>query len=123
MYLWVNMTDLLRVGTIGAFGSVLNMMVRSELGDELLDGAVYKPGHAMDDVFIIVKCTEERAEAIAGGLEVIGERKLHRKVRTHTTQNPPGGAWQWVYIRTPRQLGNVRGVRLPRNTPMRTPIF
>lgn len=123
MYLWVNMTDLLQMGTIGVFGSVLNMMIRSELGDELLDGAVYKPGHAMDDVYIIVKCAEERAVAIAGGLEVIGERKMRRKVRTHTTKNPPGGAWQWVYIRTPRQLGNVRGVRLPRNTPIRMPIF
>lgn len=94
-YLWVNLSDLSMLGKIGAFGSPLNLMIRSDLGDELLAGAVLHPNR-LDDTFVIVQATPERCEAIQGGIELAGERKLGRKIRTRITKNMPRKPWRWA---------------------------
>jgi len=40
MHLWINLTDLAMLGTIGPSGSPLNLMIRKDLGDALLPGAI-----------------------------------------------------------------------------------
>jgi hypothetical protein len=96
MHLWINLMDLDSVGRVGAFGSPLNLMIRKDLGDELLPGAYYKPSGNLDDNYVVVKTTDDRAEAIGGALELIGKKKIGRKIRMRTTVNPPGKAWRWV---------------------------
>lgn len=94
MYLWINLCDLHGIGRIGGVFSPLKMMVQERLGDKLLDGSFWSAKRALDDVFVVVECTEERSQALQGGLEVIGNRKLGRKIRTRTTKNPPGKIWR-----------------------------
>lgn len=94
VYLWVNLPDLSVIGTIGPFGSPLNMMVQSDLGDELLPGGAYDH-NSVDHNYVLVHCAPERAEAIQGGLEVIGKTKLRRKLRTRITAKlPTNGKWR-----------------------------
>ena len=94
MYLWVNLMDLHSVGTIGPFGSPLNLMIKQDLGDELLPGAYYQPKGNLDDNYVVVAATEDRAKAIGDALEMIGKRKIGRKIRMRTTVNPPGKTWR-----------------------------
>ena len=91
--LWVNIPDLQALGTLGPFGSVLNLMIQPDLGDERLDFAVRKPD-ALDNMFILIRCTQERASAITGALGVVGKRKMKRPVRTRTTQGEPIKGWE-----------------------------
>jgi len=93
MYLLVNILDLEAVGTVGPFGSPLNLMVQERLGDRLLPGGVYSKSK-LDDCFCIVECTEDRATAIEDALHVIGKRKIKRKIRTLQRKNmPTGKSW------------------------------
>jgi len=96
VYLWVNLCDLQAIGLIGGVFSPLKMMVQESLGDRLLDGVFWSVKQAMDNIFVVVECTEQRAEDMQGGLEVIGQRKLGRKIRTKTTKRPPGKTWRHV---------------------------
>lgn len=68
-YLLINMADLERFDIQG-----WGRLVRSELGDTLLDGA-YIMGKDLDDVGLAVSCTNARAAAIVGGLEVSSRQK------------------------------------------------
>lgn len=95
MYLWVNVADLDTMGTIGPLGSPLNLMVRQDLGDTLLPGGVFNRGR-IDEIFVIVECTQERATAIKECLEVMSKVKIKRALRTRITENPPNGKWQVV---------------------------
>jgi len=91
--LWVNVPDLQTIGTLGVFGSPINLMVHPDLGDEWLDWGVSHPTR-LDEMFMLLRCTKERAEAIQGGLEVIGKRKMKRAVRTKITQREPTRDWK-----------------------------
>jgi len=95
--LTINLTDLSTLGTIGALGSPLNLMLRADLGDELLPGAYFKLGGNLDTGIILVRTTTERAQALQAGLVVIGQRKLGRKVRTKVRQRLPNTGKGWRY--------------------------
>jgi hypothetical protein len=90
MYLLVNILDLDQLGKIGPLGSPLNLMIQEHLGDRMLPGGVYKKSK-IDDCFLIVECTEDRATAIEDALHVIGKHKMKRKVRTLQRKNVPNG--------------------------------
>jgi hypothetical protein len=90
MYLLVNILDLDELGSVGPFGSPLTLMVQEQLGDRLLPGGVYKKSR-LDDCFVIVECTKERATAIEDALHMLGKRKMKRKVRTLQRQKIPSG--------------------------------
>ena len=93
MVLWVNLSDLVDVGMASPMGSPLFLMIRADLGDELLPYTVYKPGGAVDRVYFVIQCTENRAQAIQGGIELIGRCRLGRKVRTRLTRGEPTKSW------------------------------
>ena len=95
VYLWLNLTDLDELGTIGPLGSPLMLMVNQQFGDNLL-GAVLKANGALDDTWAVVECTTERAAAIRDGIEVVAQRKLSRPMRTKITKRPPGPGWRWA---------------------------
>ena len=85
-FLWINLLDLDSLGHIPGFGTPLNLMLRPDLGDNLLDGAFcQKKLDRMDEVFLVVGCTEDRATAIKDCLEMLGKRKIKRVVRTRIT--------------------------------------
>lgn len=94
MYLWVNLSDITEVGIIYPLGSPLFVMVRPSLGDKLLTYLAYKSGGAVDRIYFVIRCTEERALAIRDGIELIGRHKLGRKVRTRLTKREPGKSWE-----------------------------
>jgi len=95
MHLWINLTDLYELGTIGSFGSPLNLMICKDLGDALLPGAYYSDKR-LDDMFVVVSSSPERCEAIKDAMELIGEKKIGRKIRTKETAKPPGKTWRHV---------------------------
>ena len=97
----INLTDLSTLGTIGALGSPLNLMLRTDAGDELLPGAYFKVGGDLDAGFILVRTTAERAQVLQAGLVVIGQRKLGRKVRTQVRQRLPNTSKGWRYTAGP----------------------
>ena len=74
--------------------SPLMLMIQEQQGDRLLDGAYWSSTHSMDDVFVVIECTDQRAQNIQKALESIGNQKMKRKIRTRTTKNPPGESWQ-----------------------------
>ena len=95
-FLLINLCDLSHLGTLGPLGSPLNLMLRPDLGDELLPGAYYR-GDGLDENFVVVRTTPERAQALRDGLNVIGQRKLGCKVRTMVRQRlPSGDGWRYV---------------------------
>ena len=87
-FLWVNAADLSQMGNIGPFGSPLKMMVLPNLGDKLLDIALYDVDR-MDNLFAIVECTPDRAIIIEDALIVIGKAKIKRAIRTRITKELP----------------------------------
>lgn len=95
VYLWVNLIDLSDVGTVGPFGSPLNFMIRKDMGDELLPGSYFNP-KMIDETYVIIECTSQRAEAIKGGLSVQGPRKIGREIRTKVTAKLPGKTWHYA---------------------------
>lgn len=98
MHVWFNLTDLTQLGTIGPFGSPLMLMVRQELGDNLLPGAYYKRElNAFDEAYVVVETTQERAEAIENAINVIAKNKAGRTIRVRKTEHPPKpGTWDCV---------------------------
>jgi hypothetical protein len=95
MYLLVNLCDLDYV-KMPVFGNALNLMILPEQGDKLLPGALMNTDR-VDEMYVVVESTKERAEAIAGGLEVVGKRKMGRAVRTMTRAKlPTGQKWHWA---------------------------
>lgn len=94
-HLWINATDLMYPALqIPLVGSVVNLLISTELGDRRLDGTYYKPGGRIDDMFTVFECTDrERAQAIVTALELIGKEKVGHKIRTRTTAGPPTSAW------------------------------
>jgi len=96
MYLLVNILGLDAIGTIGPFGTPLNLMIQERLGDRLLPGGVYNKSK-LDDCYCIVECTDDRATAIEEALHMLGKRKMKRKVRTLQRQSIPNGK-AWVHF-------------------------
>jgi len=92
MYLWVNVADLDSMGKVGTLGTPLMFMIRPEMGDNLLPGAVYKSSR-LDDIFVIIECADERAQAIKDAIEVLAKARIKRKIRTRITEKPPNGKW------------------------------
>jgi hypothetical protein len=88
MYLWVNICDLDAMGTIPGIGSPLSLMVQQSLGDKLLNGSARHPSK-LDDMFVLIESTPERCKALQSAIEVLGQRKLHRKARTRITRDLP----------------------------------
>jgi hypothetical protein len=99
VYLWVNLIDLSEMGTIGkgdsSFGSPLNFFIMKRFGDELLPGSYFNP-KMIDETYVIIECTPQRAEAIKGGLSVQGPRKIGREIRTKVTAKLPGKTWHYA---------------------------
>lgn len=96
-FLWINLLDLDSLGHIPEFGTPLNLMIRPDLGDDLLEGAFcQKKLDLMDEVFVVVGCTEDRAIAIKDCLEMLGKKRIRRVVRTRITANLPNEAWKRV---------------------------
>lgn len=97
MYLWINLSDLSDCGAVPGMGSPATMLIRGELGDNQLPGVYYNPAR-LDESFVVVETSQERCEAIDGGLQVIGKyknRRLHR-IRTRVTAKAPDKSWRWV---------------------------
>lgn len=86
-FLLVNVPDLHQCGTLGALGSVLHLMVSEDLGDQLLPG--YCTRKNLDDVFLVVESSAERCVAMKDALELIGRRKLKRKIRCLIRKRKP----------------------------------
>lgn len=95
-YLWINITDLDGMGTLGPLGSPVTFCIRPELGDRLLEGAYYKPQSNIDDAYLVVETSQERASAIDDVLQLFGVKKLRRKVRTKQTISQPDANWKNV---------------------------
>jgi len=76
-------------------GSFINLMICPEAGDRLLDGAVMKRGGALDENYIIIETTQERVDALVPAIELVGRKKIGRKIRTRTTVNLPRKVWTW----------------------------
>lgn len=96
MFLWLNLSDIFELGTIDPFGSPLNLLLRE---GELLPGHWSKQGGGVDEAYLVVECVDHsRVAALKDALEVIGKRKLGRKVRTRVTEREPGKQWrhQWA---------------------------
>lgn len=96
MFLWLNLSDIFELGTIDPLGSPLNLLLRE---GELLPGHWSKRGGDVDEVYLVVECpTYDRIVILKDALEVIGKRKLGRKVRTRVTVRKPGKVWrhQWT---------------------------
>lgn len=98
MYLWINLTDLQEIGTLGQLGSPLNFMVRPDLGDKMHLGCWEKDRGPLDQIYVVLECSPERADAITGGLQVVFSRKAKSKrpFRTRKTANLPGPAWRYI---------------------------
>ncbi len=95
-HLWINAIDLMLPALHGPFGTMLNLFVNEELGDQRLPGAVYNPKSAVDQLFIVVECQNDaRPEAIRDALELIGKEKIGRKIRTRITAGHPTSPWKW----------------------------
>ena len=92
----INLCDLSGLGTLGPLGSPLNLMLREDLGDELLPGAWQPANGVLDGGIVLVRTTPERAEALQGGLEVIGKAKIRRPVRCTVRQQMPDAHWTFV---------------------------
>lgn len=97
VYLWINFADLTGLGTIGPFGSPLNFMIRKELGDCLLPGVYVKRKlDKLDEQFVVIECTPDRALAIKPAIELLGKRKIGRVIRTRQTTGLPNKAWECI---------------------------
>ena len=82
-YLWVNLCDLTELGTIPGFGSPLDLMLQEE--DTLLPG--YRiVGGKVDDTYILVQTTPDRAQGLQDALGVIGRQKIGRAVRCRISE-------------------------------------
>ena len=92
--LLINLCDLSDLGTLGPLGSPLNLILRPE--DELLPGAYYRRS-VLDQNFVVVRTSPERARLLSEGLNVIGRRKMGRKVRTSMRKRLPHGDG-WAYV-------------------------
>ena len=80
MHLLINLLDLERIGAIGRTGSPLNLMIRPDLGDVMhWDGVPI--GKQVDDVWVAVESSQERVDAIQGGLDVVSRAKTGRGIR------------------------------------------
>ena len=86
-FLLVNVPDLHQCGTLGTLGSVLNLMVSEALGDRLLPS--YCTRKNLDDVYLVVESTPERCAAMKDALELIGRRKINRKIRCLVRKRKP----------------------------------
>lgn len=95
-YLWVNIIDLADCGTLGLVGGFLNLMVCSELGDRRLAGGVMSVRGNLDAVFVVIETTPERVEALVPAIQLVGQRKIGRDIRTRVTKRPPGKGWKWI---------------------------
>jgi len=83
------------LGTIGPLGTPLNLMICKDLGDVLLPGA-YCSNKRLDDIFVVASSSPDRCQAIKGAIELIGEKKIGRKIRTREMVKPPGKTWRHV---------------------------
>ena len=97
-YLWIRLTDIDELGTIGPLGSPINLMIRDDLGDRLVGTVMARKGE-IDEAYIIIEATEERIEAIKDGLDLIGEKKLGRRIRTKVTKKLPQNDDKWTWIK------------------------
>lgn len=96
MFLWLNLSDIVELGTIASFGSPLNLMLQE---GELLPGHWHKYGGSVDEVYLVAECaTYDRVVILKDALELIGKKKRGRKVRTRVTVRKPGKVWkhQWT---------------------------
>ncbi|MBU1747879.1 MAG: hypothetical protein KKA73_09325, partial [Chloroflexi bacterium] len=78
----------------GGLGSPLMLMLRPDLGDQFYPDLVVSHPGQIDEMYVLVETTPERAAALQGGVEFMGERKLKRKVRTRITKGQPGVPWR-----------------------------
>ena len=92
----INLCDLSGLGTLGPLGSPLNLMLRGDLGDELLPGAWQPTNGVLDGGIVLVRTTPARAEALKGGLEVVGKAKIKRRVRCQVRRQMPDAHWRFV---------------------------
>lgn len=101
-YLWVNLCDLSEIGIMPSINtSPLMLMVIDNLGDKLLPGVWYNPKGACDEEYVLIESSGDRCEAIKEAIELIGVKKMGRKVRTRSTVNPPRSTWEHVLFRHP----------------------
>jgi hypothetical protein len=100
-YLWVNLCDIQSCGVIPNLGSPLMWMVQSRLGDRLLNYVAMSSHGAADDEYLVVECSEDRALAMKDAMELIGVRKMKRKIRTRITAGEPTDAWRRLLFRNP----------------------
>jgi hypothetical protein len=83
------------------------LMVQSRLGDKLLNYVAMSSHGAIDDEYLMVECSEDRASAMKDAMELIGVRKMKRKVRTRVTIGEPTDAWRRLLFKDPITIGKV----------------
>lgn len=91
MYLWINLADLTLVGTLGDIGSPIALMFQE---GELIPGTVSHP-KSVDEVYIVLKVTDERAKILQDAIILVGEKKIKRNIRMRATKRPPTKVWRW----------------------------
>jgi len=95
MFLWINMLDMQDCGTLPPLGNPALFLINKRLGDKLLPGAVYHP-QKLGNMFVVVETSQDRIDDIVPALELIGEKKIGRKIRTRVTKREPRcPPWRW----------------------------
>lgn len=91
MYLWLNLHDTHKMGTIGPIGSPVNFI----LPQDQHIATVQKAGAGkVDDVYLVYEV--ENPDDKEAGLQVIAQQKLGRNLRTRRTVNPPSNHWEHI---------------------------
>ena len=95
MYLWVNVPDLTMLKPLPPIGNPAMMVFNSDLGDNLVGSVMHAT--RLDDMFLVYGITEERTEILRDALELLGNKKIGRKIRTRITEGKPRTPpWKWV---------------------------
>jgi len=94
-YLWANIPDLTMLKPLPPLGNPAMLLFSSKFGDNLV-GSVIHPDR-LDDAFLVFETTEERAGILRDALELIGNKKIGRKIRTRITKGKPRTPpWKWI---------------------------
>lgn len=92
-YVWVNVCDLSSCEPV--LGGLCVPLLVFDGCDKL--GGYLKTGGNVDECYLVYKVDDEsRAQAMPDCFEMMGKRKIGRKIRTRLTANPPGKEWRLV---------------------------
>ena len=97
-YIWVNVCDISSCEPV--LGGLCIPLLVFDGCDKL--GCYFKPGGNVDESYLVYKVDDEsRAQAMPDCFELIGKRKISRKIRTRLSVKPPDDTWRLVSADTP----------------------